>query len=120
MAPYHETATPKAMRRTDLSRATGCNLETIRYYEGISLLPPPARTDAGHRTYDARDIKLLRFILRARELGFSLDDIRGLLGLGDVTTPTCAEVKDRTKRHLMDVRAKIADRNARFWTHLIA
>jgi len=115
MAALHETATRNDMRRTgalrraDLARATGCNLETIRYYETAGILPTPARTDAGHRTYDAADVKRLRFVLRARELGFSLEDIRGLLGLGDGALRSCAEVRDKTEVHLADVRAKIAD-----------
>ena len=88
---------------------TGCNLETIRYYEGAGVLPPPARSAAGHRSYDAADVTRLRFILRARELGFSLNDIRGLLGLGEGGLHTCAEIRDRTERHLAEVRAKIAD-----------
>ena len=95
--------------RGDLARATGCNIETIRYYEKTGLLPDPPRTDAGYRIYSAAHATRLRFILRARELGFSMEDIRGLLGLGDGTAPTCAEVKERTERHLADVRAKIAD-----------
>lgn len=111
MAVVHENATrkDKALRRADLASATGCNLETIRYYETAGILPPPARTDAGHRTYDATDVQRLRFVLRARELGFSLDDIRGLLGLGDGALRTCAEVKEKTETHLTEVRAKIAD-----------
>lgn len=99
----------RALRRADLARETGCNLETIRYYEGVGLLPEPARTGAGHRTYGIGDVKRLGFVLRARELGFSLEDIRGLLGLGDGALHSCAEVKDRTETHLADVRAKIAD-----------
>ena len=95
--------------RGDLARTTGCNIETIRYYEKTGLLPDPPRTDAGYRIYSAAHATRLRFILRARELGFSMEDIRGLLGLGDGTAPTCAEVKERTERHLADVRAKIAD-----------
>lgn len=111
MAAVHESATRKdrALRRADLASATGCNLETIRYYETAGILPPPARTDAGHRTYDATDVQRLRFVLRARELGFSLDDIRGLLGLGDGALRSCAEVKEKTETHLADVRAKIGD-----------
>lgn len=105
----HETAMPKALRRSDLARVTGCNLETIRYYETIGILPAPARTVAGHRTYGAPDAQRLRFVMRARELGFSLDDIRGLLGLGDGALNTCAEVKDKTEAHLAQVREKIAD-----------
>jgi len=89
--------------------AYGCNIETIRYYEKTGLLPDPPRTDAGYRIYSAAHATRLRFILRARELGFSMEDIRGLVGLEDGTSPTCAEVKERTERHLVDVRKKIAD-----------
>ncbi|MFC4217537.1 helix-turn-helix domain-containing protein [Pseudophaeobacter arcticus] len=95
--------------RGDLARATGCNIETIRYYEKTGLLPDPPRTDAGYRIYSAAHATRLRFILRARELGFSMEDIRGLMGLEDGAAPTCAEVKERTERHLADVRGKIAD-----------
>ena len=95
--------------RGDLARATGCNIETIRYYENTGLLPDPPRTAAGYRIYSAAHATRLRFILRARELGFSMEDIRGLMGLEDGAAPTCAEVKERTERHLADVRAKIAD-----------
>ena len=97
------------LTRGDLARATGCNIETIRYYEKTGLLPDPPRTDAGYRIYSAAHATRLRFILRARELGFSMEDIRGLMGLEDGAAPTCAEVKERTERHLADVRAKIAD-----------
>ena len=69
--------------RGDLARATGCNIETIRYYEKTGLLPDPPRTAAGYRIYSAAHATRLRFILRARELGFSMEDIRGLLGLED-------------------------------------
>ncbi len=109
MSSNLKIAMSRGLRRSDLACATGCNLETIRYYEDIGILPPPARTAAGHRNYGAADTQRLRFVMRARELGFSLDDIRGLLGLGDRVLPTCSEVKDRTERHLSDVRAKIAD-----------
>lgn len=104
----HDTS-GKGLHRAALARRTGCNLETIRYYEKIGMMPEPPRTEAGYRVYDDRHVERLRFILRARELGFSLDDIRGLLALVDGGTQTCAEVKDRTERHLADVREKIAD-----------
>ena len=97
------------MLRSALARRTGCNLETIRYYEKIGMMPEPPRTEAGYRLYDEGHVERLRFILRARELGFSLDEIRGLLALVDCGTHTCAEVKERTERHLADVREKIAD-----------
>jgi MerR family mercuric resistance operon transcriptional regulator len=99
----------KGMKRAQLARQTGCNLETIRYYEKISLMPDPPRTASGYRVYDESHVERLQFILRGRELGFSIDELRGLLSLVDRGTQTCAEVKDRTERHLADVRAKIAD-----------
>lgn len=80
-----------------LARRTGCNLETVRYYEKIGMMPEPPRTASGYRVYDERHVARLRFILR------------GLLSLVDRGTQTCAEVKERTERHLADVRAKIAD-----------
>jgi MerR family mercuric resistance operon transcriptional regulator len=103
----HETESD--LTRGQLAHATGCNIETIRYYEKTGLLPDPPRTNAGYRIYSAAHATRLRFILRARELGFMMEDIRGLLGLSDGTMPTCAEVKARTERHLVDIRARIAD-----------
>ncbi len=99
----------KGLQRAKLARRTGCNLETIRYYEKIGMMRDPPRTGSGYRVYDDGDVSRLRFILRARELGFAIDEIRGLLELVDGGTQTCAEVKERTERHLVDVRAKIAD-----------
>lgn len=103
----HETE--RTLTRGQLSKATGCNIETIRFYEKSGLLPDPPRTGAGYRVYSRAHTTRLRFILRARELGFTMDDIRGLLGLGDGALRTCAEVKQKAETHLADVRAKIAD-----------
>lgn len=99
----------RTLQRAELARRTGCNLETIRYYEKTGMMPDPPRTASGYRIYDESHISRLRFILRARELGFSVEQIRGLLILVDDGTQTCAEVKDRTEQHLADVRAKIVD-----------
>lgn len=99
----------RPLQRGGLAQRTGCNLETIRYYEKIGVMPDPPRTASGHRIYDDSHVARLRFILRARELGFAIEQIRGLLDLVDGGTQTCAEVKERTERHLADVRAKIAD-----------
>ncbi|QBR38355.1 MerR family transcriptional regulator [Leisingera sp. NJS201] len=93
----------------ELAKATGCNLETIRYYEKTGMMPDPPRTAAGHRIYGQSHVQRLRFILRARELGFAIDEIKGLLGLVDGGTQTCGEVKALTERHLSDVRRKIED-----------
>ena len=97
------------LKRAELANRSGCNIETIRYYEKIGMLPDPPRTASGYRLYDEKQLARLRFILRARELGFPIEEIRGLLGLVDGGTQTCAEVKARTERHLEDVRARIAD-----------
>ncbi|MBA3447299.1 MAG: helix-turn-helix domain-containing protein [Pseudaminobacter sp.] len=97
------------IQRAELARLTGCNLETIRYYEKIKLMPDPERTAAGYRIYDGAHVSRLRFILRARELGFAIEEIRRLLELVDGGNQTCAEIKERTEQHLADVRAKIVD-----------
>lgn len=92
----------------ELSRRTGCNIETIRYYERIGLLPTPARRGR-YRLYGAEDVGRLAFVRRARELGFTLDEVRALLGLG---AGACAEARDLAAAHLADVRARIADLQA--------
>ena len=92
-----------------LSKATGCKVETIRYYEKIHLLNVPARTEGGHRMFDHAQVKRLTFILRCRQLGFSIGEIRNLLGLVDGDAASCAEVKSVTELHLGDVRQKIHD-----------
>ncbi|MBP2236423.1 MerR family mercuric resistance operon transcriptional regulator [Sinorhizobium kostiense] len=97
------------MQRAELARRTGCNLETVRYYEKVGLLPEPPRTASGYRSYDSTHERRLRFVLRARELGFSLDEIRELLCLVDERDRPCAEVRDVAAVHLAVVRAKIAD-----------
>jgi MerR family mercuric resistance operon transcriptional regulator len=101
--------TERGLRRGEVAKATGCNLETIRYYEKIDLLPEPPRSASDYRVYDEAQVRRIRFILRSRELGFSIEDIRGLLKLIDGGHQTCAEVKARTDEHIADVRAKIAD-----------
>lgn len=92
-----------------LSRRTGCKVETIRYYERAGLMPPPPRTQGGHRLYDESHLRRLTFLRRGRGLGFSLDQLRALLGLVDEGGLTCGEVKAVTLDHLADVRGKIAD-----------
>ncbi len=102
-------AVVKGMQRAELARRTGSNLETVRYYEKVGLLPEPPRTVAGYRAYDSTHERRLRFVLRARELGFSLDEIRGLLRLIDERDRPCAEARDVAAEHLGDIRAKIVD-----------
>ncbi len=93
----------------ELSRRTGCNIETIRYYERVGLLAAPARTGGGHRMYGTAHVMRLSFVRRARELGFTLDEVRALLRLVEERDRPCAEARDLAARHLEDVRAKIAD-----------
>jgi len=102
-------ASGKGMYRAALARRAGCNIETVRYYETSGLMPEPPRTPAGYRVYDESHEARLRFVLRARGLGFSLEAVRGLLDLVDGGQQTCAHVKQRTERHLAEVREKIAD-----------
>jgi len=99
----------KSLLRAELAKRTGCNLETIRYYEQIGLMPEPPRTAGGYRAYGHGHVKRLAFIRRGRELGFSLEEVRSLLRLVDGGNYTCAEVRDMTLRHSADVRRKIAD-----------
>lgn len=93
----------------DLSRRTGVNIETIRYYEKIGMLPKPPRTGGGRRVYGPDQTRLLAFTRRARELGFTLDEIRALLAIEQSAHVTCAEVRDIASRHLESVRIKLAD-----------
>ena len=93
----------------ELSRMTGVNIETIRYYEKIKMLPTPLRTEGGHRLYGPKETRILSFVRRGRELGFTLDEIRALLALGGPGQASCAEVREIAKHHLEDIRAKIKD-----------
>jgi MerR family mercuric resistance operon transcriptional regulator len=92
-----------------LSKRTGCNIETIRWYEKVGLLPAPARTEGRHRMYGTVHLQRLSFIRRARELGFTLDEVRALLRLADRHDGSCAQARDLAVSHLADVQAKIAD-----------
>ena len=92
-----------------LSAATDVNIETIRYYERIGLMPAPPRTEGRQRVYDTGHLKRLTFIRRGRELGFSLDQVRDLLGLVRGHDLTCAEVKTMADDHVADIRRKVKD-----------
>ncbi|CAM5584613.1 helix-turn-helix domain-containing protein [Sphingobium scionense] len=92
----------------ELSQRTGCNIETIRYYERISLLPVPLRRGR-YRAYGPSDVRRLSFVRRARELGFPIDSVRALLALADGGAASCAQARDLASEHLRDVRVKIAD-----------
>jgi MerR family mercuric resistance operon transcriptional regulator len=92
-----------------MSRETGVNIETIRYYERIGIMPKPDRTAGGNRQYNHDQLKRLFFIRRARGLGFSLEEIRGLFEMVDRKDFSCSEVHDLTVDHLASVQDKIAN-----------
>ena len=104
---------PAAQPIGELSRRTGVNIETIRYYERIKMLPAPPRTASGRRVYGPAETRTLAFIRRSRELGFTLDEVRALLALSAKNgQDACAEVRGLAASHLKEVRAKIADLRA--------
>ena len=92
-----------------LSELTRVNIETIRYYEKIKVLPIPSRAENGRRLYGPVERRILAFVRRARELGFSLDEVRALLRLGGPEKASCREVREIAEHHLDDIRARIND-----------
>jgi MerR family mercuric resistance operon transcriptional regulator len=92
-----------------LAKSSGASVETIRYYERIGLLKSPPRSAGGRRVYSRADFRALIFIRRARDLGFSLDEIGTLLGLDAAKKVTCGEVRQMAVRHLEGIRAKLRD-----------
>ena len=97
------------MRIGELGRRTGVDVETIRYYERERILPAPRRASNNYRVYSDGHRRRLVFVRRARNLGFTLNEVRALLSMIDGGDYTCAAVKSLGERHLADVRAKIAD-----------
>jgi MerR family mercuric resistance operon transcriptional regulator len=97
------------LTRGTLAARTGCNIETIRYYEQIRILPPPPRSQGGHRLYGPALIKRLNFVLRSRDLGFTLEEIRELLRVVDGGNYTCAQVEALAHEHVRSIRQKIMD-----------
>lgn len=92
-----------------LAKATDTKVETVRYYENIGLLPPPARTTANYRDYGSDHLARLSFIRRARNLGFTLRALRELLELSDNQDQSCEAVDDIASRHLAEIDQKIDD-----------
>ena len=91
------------------SKASGVSAKMIRHYEDIGLLPKVARSFGNYRVYSANDIHVLRFIRRARDLGFSIEEIRELLGLWRNKSRSSAAVKKIAGKHIADLRLKIAE-----------
>jgi len=97
------------MQRGQLAKQCGCHIETVRYYEKTGLLDNPPRKANGYRDYGPRHLRQLKFIIRSRELGFSIDNIKGLLDLVNNSQYSCNEVRDRTRIHLDAVHERIRD-----------
>ena len=95
-----------------VARRTGCTVPTIRYYEDIGLLPPAARTDGGQRHYGDAALRRLMFIRRCRDFGFSIEQVRELVGLVDQPDRPCTEVRDIAAVHLAQVRRKLDELQA--------
>jgi len=96
----------------DLARVTGTKVETIRYYERTGLLPSPPRTAGNYRAYGQHHLGRLSFIRRARDLGFSIEQVRALLDLADQRERSCEAVDVIAREHLSEVERKLADLTA--------
>lgn len=96
----------------ELGRLTETKVETIRYYERTGLMAAPDRTAGNYRLYDEAALNRLSFIRRARNLGFSIEQVQNLLALSDNRDQSCAEVDAITTAHLNEIERKIADLQA--------
>lgn len=99
----------KRITRGELARRTGVNIETIRYFETIGVISIPERTEGGHRVYNEGHVRTLGFVRRARNLGFTPQEVRAILVLGGPGEAPCDEVRNIAEHHLVMVRAKLAD-----------
>ena len=93
----------------EAAELSGISAKMIRYYESMGLMPEPSRTEAGYRKYEENDIHNLRFILRARDLGFSVKQIRELLDLWRDRERASSEVKALASGHLVELRRKLRE-----------
>lgn len=93
----------------DLSKSSGVNAKLIRHYESIGLIPKAVRSESGYRQYGENDVHILRFIKRARGLGFSMKEIKKLIGLWRNRSRASADVKALALEHIHGLEAKIAE-----------
>lgn len=93
----------------ELAKASGVSAKLIRHYESIGLIPKAARTESGYRFYKESDIQFLKFIKRARKLGFSMQEIKKLIGLWRNKSRASKEVKTLAQKHIEDLEVKILE-----------
>ena len=93
----------------ELAKSCDCSAETIRYYEKIGLLPKPIRSSSGYRIYDDEHHKWLQFILRARGLGFTQDEVRQLSEIAHMPEPVCSDIHIILSDHVGQIKKKIRD-----------
>lgn len=99
-----------SMTVSKLAKAAGVNLETVRFYERKRLLPKPERTGGGHRLYEESDVERLRFIQRAKFVGFTLKEIEVLARLREENpTASCEDAMDLARRKVAEIDAKLRD-----------
>ena len=96
----------------EAAKASGVTAKMIRHYEDSGLIPKAGRTQSGYRVYRESDVHVLRFIRRSRDLGFSLAEIKGLLGLWGNRRRASADVKRLAMKHVQDLDARIAEMQA--------
>lgn len=96
-----------AMKIGEIAKRSGIGIETIRYYEREELLEEPQRRPSGYRQYDASTLERLKYIRRAKELGFTLSEIRDLLELSFASQISCDHVRQRAETKLNDIEGKI-------------
>lgn len=97
------------MKIGDLATRTGTSVPTIRYYEGIGLIPTAHRQGGGQRVYSHDDVSRLLFIRRCRDFGFSVEQVRSLAALGQDSSRSCGELRDVAASHLEVVTSRIAE-----------
>ncbi len=97
------------MKIGELAKATNLSTKTIRFYESEGLIPDPPRTNSGYRSYADSDVVRLEFILKAKRLGLSLDEIKGILKLHDRSEPTCVHVRSLLQEKVAQIDTVIQD-----------
>jgi Cu(I)-responsive transcriptional regulator len=93
----------------ELSKSSGVNAKLIRHYESIGLIPKAVRADSGYRTYSDKDIHILKFVKRSRKLGFSMDEIKKLIGLWRNKNRASKDVKALALSHINELETKILE-----------